>query len=78
MAGNLSARTSREEAETKLAQYRLQRVVVVAAFDVALQALALAATANDDPSFDHALRAVRIVLEATKTFTGGGTNVNGQ
>lgn len=63
--------TSREEGERELAAYYTKRTPVVAAFEVAYRALAVAATANDDPSYRAALAAAKSALDALQALTGG-------
>jgi nitrogen fixation/metabolism regulation signal transduction histidine kinase len=66
---------TREEATTTLAAYRARRDSVVAGFEVAYRALALAATQNDDPSLHAALLAATTIVESVKSLIGNGSAV---
>lgn len=50
------------------AAYRAKRELVVKAFELAYRAIAIAATANDDPSFKSMLDAVRAITKAYENF----------
>lgn len=63
--------TSREDGEAKLAAYRTKRIVVVNAFEVAYRAVAVAATASDNPSYETALQVAQVAIQAYHDLTGG-------
>lgn len=60
--------SSREEALTKVASYRVLQAKVVAGFEVVFKALALAATQTDDPSLVDALQRADDLIASVKDF----------
>ncbi len=68
----VTASTTREEAEARVAAYReQQRAPILDGFEVAYQAIALAGINDDDVSFKAALAQVSKLLAAIKALTGG-------
>jgi hypothetical protein len=63
--------TTREESDKALASYHLQRIPVVASFEVAYRALAVAAVGNDEGSLAAAIDAAQKLIEAVKQLRGG-------
>lgn len=68
--GIVEQATSREDGVAKLEAYRKKREPLMKGFEIAYKALALAATANDDPSYQQALAATSELLGAVKSLTG--------
>jgi hypothetical protein len=67
----VDAASSRDEAEQKIAAYKAARDPVIAGFEIAYRALAMAATQTDDSSLAVALKASSDLFLAVKQLRGG-------
>jgi len=65
----VAASSSREEAQQKIGEYRALQSEITGWFVTVYRALAIAANANDDPSFRTAVQAATNLVDSVKRIT---------